>query len=849
MKRLMKWMLLGVGLSLAGGVDADARGVTVQGVVLDGESREALTGANVQLGERKMATDEGGRFRFSLVEGPEGVISVSHVGYRVYRAGIRTDGDVDLEISMTRRILPGQEVVITAERAVERETPVAFTDVDREAIEKIHWAQDVPMLLMETPNVYSYSDAGNGIGYSYLKIRGFDQKRVGVMVNGIPLNDPEDHQVYWVDLPDLPSSVEDVQVQRGVTNSLYGTSAFGGSVNLVTSTLAREPGISVTSGLGSFGTRKFSLTMNSGIVDNAFSVHGRFSKLVSDGYRDRSGVDQWAYFLAFERYGEQTTTRLNVYGGPELAYAAWDAVREDLLAADRKRNPTSEDYGNTIDRFSQPHYELIHEWRPAQEFSLSNTLFYVQGEGYYESLKKERKLRDFGFQDMVTPDPLLFAADSLDYYEAVDLDEAEVLFRDTEGNYLLKRTDLVRQKWVEKDQVGWIGRGEWAHDRGRLTVGGEISRYDGDHWGKVIWAAGLPGSERPDQTYYRYHGDQLTAALYVHELFDAGPRLKLMGDLQVQFKQYQFAHEPEGNFTGAERNEYQVDHVFVNPRLGVNYNHDERVNLFASVALAQQEPADADYYDTWDGPDDLGVDPLFARADTLYDGAQVAGVAWDDPLIDPERVIDYELGLGYRTASLALKLNAYWMDFRKEIIPYGQVDEGGSPLRGNADKTVHRGLELALASQLTREFRLTGNLALSQNYYSDLTYHTWDESWNVVALDYSGNAIPLFPGRLANLRLSYSRGGGAIDAHLQHVGRQYLDNTEQEHRSLDPHTLLNLGVSWDLTGLRGMRLDLRLNNALDKEYSASGYYDAWEGANFLYPAATRNFYLALTARL
>ena len=304
----------------------------------------------------------------------------------------------------------------TAGRAVERRTPVAFADMDRGTVEKLHWAQDVPMLLAEMPNVYSYSDAGNGIGYSYLKIRGFDQRRVGVMVNGIPLNDPEDHQVYWVDLPDLASSLEDVQVQRGVSNSLYGTSAFGGSVNLVTSTLARQGGISTTAGAGSYGTRKFSVVMNSGVVDNAFSVHGRFSKVISDGYRERSGVDQWAYFLAAERYGEQISTRLNVYGGPEVAHQAWFPVHEDILKVNRKLNPGSQEYENTIDSFNQPHYELIHEWSVRPELRLSNTLFYVQGEGYYEGLKKERELRDFGFKEFRTLDPGLFAADSTDYY-------------------------------------------------------------------------------------------------------------------------------------------------------------------------------------------------------------------------------------------------------------------------------------------------------------------------------------------------------------------------------------------------------------------------------------------------
>ena len=412
------------------------------------------------------------------------------------------------------------------------------------------------MLLGELPGVYSYSDAGHGMGYSYLKVRGFNQARVGVMINGVPLNDPEDHQVYWVDLPDLATSMEDIQLQRGVTNSLYGASAFGGAVNLVTSTLAREQGISAALGMGSYGTKKLSLGMNSGLTDKGLSIHASYSKLVSDGYRERSGVDQWAYFLSAARYGEHTTTQVNVYGGPEVVEASWDAVAQSELKRNRRANTTQD-----LDNFSQPQYQLIHEWQVSPRLRLNNTLFYVHGEGYYEGFRSRRRLFDFGLPSIQTTEGRLFGADSLDYYQTSEA--GGTLARDSQGRFTLERTDLVRRKWVDKDQVGWLGRLEWQHAGGQLSAGSQLYDFSSKHRGRVMWAAGLPGGVGPERVYYAYRGAQRAASFYVRELYDLDERLKLTGELQAQYKSYRFRHQQAGNFSGGERNAYEVNHLFL----------------------------------------------------------------------------------------------------------------------------------------------------------------------------------------------------------------------------------------------------------------------------------------------
>lgn len=812
----------------------------LQGVVVDGQSGEALAGTNLRLEgtERYTAADRLGHFDFGPLADTVVVLLATHVGYEALRERIVVGSAGEVRVVMRPRPLPERETVISADRAKEGKTPAAFSDLNRTAIAARYQAQDLPMLLGEIPGVYAYSDAGHGMGYSYLKVRGFDQSRVGVMVNGVPLNDPEDHQVYWVDLPDLATSLDDIQLQRGVTNTLYGSTAFGGAVNLVTSTPAGTPGVSATLGMGSYGTRRLSVAMNSGLTEQGLAVHARFSKVQSDGFRERSGTDQWAYFLSAARYGARTTTQLNLYGGPEVVQASWDAVPESVLKENRRANFTQDE-----DHFNQPQYQLVHEWQVRPGLRLNNTLFWVHGEGYYEGYRTGRSLADFGLPTIRTREENLFGADSLRYYQASETGGIPVLARDEQGRLTLLRTDLVRRKWVDKDQRGWLGRVEWRHARGQLSAGAQLYDFDSQHRGWVMWAAALPGGVGPQRPYYAYQGKQRAGAVYLRETIELGPKLQLSGELQTQAKRYQFGHQEAGNFAGDQRNRYQVDNLFLNPRLGLNYNLSERANAFASFALASQEAADVQYYDAFAGPDDLGADPLFARSDTLREKGQVVAVRWHKPMIEPERVADLEAGLTFRKDGRLAKLNLYWMDFHHEIVPYGQVDDDNVPVRGNADRTVHRGIELALDGLVAGGLKAEGSLALSQNYYARFRSPYWDEAGNVVVYDYSGNTLPLFPGLLASLRLSYGWRGTNLSVQGQRVGRQYLDNTEAEARSLDGYGVLNAAlqerVAW---GGGQAQVEFHLNNLLGAEYETSGYFD---GERYLYAAAGRHYFLGL----
>ncbi|GBE28703.1 colicin I receptor precursor [bacterium BMS3Bbin03] len=802
----------------------------ISGKVTNAVSHRGLAGANVVLAGTKFGTmaDTAGHYEITHIPPGRYEVAVTYIGYTVAkRHVIIGNSPVVLNFQLQPRVLPGQEVVITATRAVNRETPVTFTNITRKELSKTYWAQDIPMLLTEVPGVYAYSDAGNGLGYAYVKIRGFDQKRVSVMINGIPLNDPEDHQVYWVDMPGLAASVQDIQIQRGVGSSLYGSSSFGGSINLVTGEPSTDSRIRVISGMGSYNTRKFSINLNSGLVNNTYLIQGRFSKVLSDGYRENTGINLWAYFLSAMRYGLNTTTKINVYGGPELTHAGWYASPESELVKNHRYNPIQ--YKNTIDNFNQPHYELIHTWRLSDNLSLNNTLFYIHGIGYYEGFKSHKKLVNFGFQPFYTPD-----------------------------SSLVKRTDLVRQKWVKKDQIGWIPRLDWKHKKGTLSLGLNTYTYWSTHWGNVIWAAQLPPNAGPNHEYYRYKTKKNLGTFFVHELYHITPALSAMGEFNLQLQKYNFFQEQVANFKGEKRNSFQVTYTFWNPRFGLNYNLSKRLNFYGNVSVAHREPSDDDLFDVWQGPDDIGVHPLFAKSDTVRKANGVVDyVDWRNPLTKPEALLDFELGTGYKSDRFRVHADVYWMNFRNEIVPYSQVDKDGFPIKGNAEKTIHRGIETSVSVRILRGLQASGALSVSQNYFAKFKEYKaiYDADWNFIGaktIDLSGNTIAGFPNLLANGKLSYN--GKRLSGYMQvqYVGKQYLDNSMREDRTIHPFTLVNLHASYDLKnvmGLTGLRFNVWINNVFNKIYETAGYYDSWEGENYFWPGAGRNYFVGIETAL
>ncbi len=820
--------------------------VDINGFVFNLSDGSPLAGANVLLEElsRGATSDENGQFRIAAIPAGRYTLSASFIGFNVSKKTIHIGEDaITVSFMLRPTILEGQTIIVTGTRAVEGETPVTFDNLSQQQISERYTASDVPMLLSEMPNTFSYSLTGDNLGYSFLKVRGFDQKRVGVMINGIPLNDPEDHQVYWVDMPDFAESVEDIQVQRGVGSSIYGTSTFGGSVNIVTQNFASGKSTTVGFGMGSFNTRKAMIEYKSGLVNNTYAFYGRFSKLLSDGYRRYSGSDLWAYFFGVERYDRDMVTRINVFGGREITHPDWYGVPESMLATDRRYK--LETYSDAVDNFSQPHYQLIHDWKLSEKVNLKNSFYYVRGEGFYENLKSRKKLRDFGMDYFTTRDPGLFGSDSLRYYETVG---DSLLYRDADGNFLVKRTDLVRRKWVKKNQYGWIGQLDYDGDDGKMTVGAAAYLFDSNHFGKVLWAKNMPAVYSAEREYYNYNGDRLAVSAYLNYLFDYSDNMKLFTNLLYEHKSVEFRQNPQALFRGGEVNRYEVSYDFVSPRLGLNYALDDHTGAYANISFARREPSDDDLYDIFTGPDDLGSDPLFEKADTVKSGGTIRYIKWSDPVVKPEQVLDYELGFRYNDSQFSGKINFYYMDFKNEIVAFGTVDKDGNPVKGNAGHTIHSGVEISLNAKPFNFLTVSGNLSFSDNYFKEFK----QQEWGGGLTDMSGNTIAGFPDVLANLRLSGHWRQFSASLLYKYAGKQYLDNTQNDNRVIAPFGVADLSLTYRLLKLfyfPEIRLQLQVNNLFDNRYETAGYYDSWGGESWLYPAAGRNYYFGVTFQL
>jgi iron complex outermembrane receptor protein len=731
----------------------------------------------------------------------------------------------DAEKQEEKEFIDDGEVVVTASRYDEN-VHLNLTNIT--AADLLYKEPDLPLplLLQDVPGLFAYSDAGSGLGYTYLRIRGFDQRRVGVLINGIPFNDPEDHQLWWVDMPDLASSVEDIQVQRGVTNSIGGMTAMGGTVNIVTDRLAAEEQGRLNLTTGSYGFARQMLTYQTGNLKGGLRSSLRITHQKSDGYRDRTAVDQWGYFWSGLHQTDKMVTQINFYTGREQTQHAWNAVPEAILEQDRTHNP--ETYHNAIDDFTQPHTELHNTYFLNEDLTLINRLYYIQGEGYYENFKEEERAADY----------------SLDAFLGLESED---------------EVNLVRRKYVRKDQVGWVPSLEWKQsDRSRLVIGGDWYTFHSNHWGEVLGVDGFtPGDLLRGDVGLKYHsytGDKDAFSLYANERFALSEKLTLLADLQYQHKEYKFLQNEVGNFTGDQRNGYTVEYDFFNPKGGLHLAAGRAAGgdlaFYGSVGVNHREPTDNELFDTWEGGDDLGVRPLFdtiKKIHYLADGVTVDWVEWSDPRVQEEKVVDYELGMNWAGENLSFTLGGYWMDFENEIVPYGGTNEEGLGIRGNAARTLHRGLELGLRARVTPRNLLTVAASRSWDEFDEFEFIDWDGT----PYDYSGNPIALFPDRLLSVALRTSWNEKvASQVRARHVGRQQLDNTGDADRVIDPYSTLDFSIWADLSvfgleGLAGARAFLHVRNLGDTEYETYGYYDGWNGGNHYIPGPSRNFALGV----
>lgn len=816
----------------------------LSGRVVDAQTSLPVVAATIRVAVTNLviAADDSGRFTLDGLPEGDFEVSVSHVAYHPWRKRISKPADLDV-IRLEPLILRGQDIVVTGMRATKGESPVAFDNISQEDIRQAHYAQDVPMLLTESPGVYAYSDNGNGIGYSYLSIRGFSQRRVSVLINGVPLNDPESHEVYWIDIPDLPENTQDIQIQRGVGTTLYGANSIGGTINVLTHYVAPEREISVNSGLGSYDTRKFTVGFNSGLIDDRHSVYGRFSRIVSDGYREDAWTDLWSYFLSASRYDEKWTNHLNIFGGPEQTHLAYKGLPRWFLNGDttfydtttsskgtlprpsgdpdrdRRFNPF--EWDNETDNFSQPHYQWLTEYRPDTMWTLENTAYYIKGEGFYDQLRSGADFAQYYLNPFTFPGT-----------------EDEITVAD----------QLWRRRWVENDFWGLIPRVTRKHDRGEFSAGLEFNRLVADHWAEVQSVRPAPPDFTPGQRYYDYLGRKTVVTPFVQEVFTLDPHVALTGALSYSFKRYELAENKFANGFG-QRVEHKTDYNFISPRFGATFTPRADMSVFGSISYNEQEPTNDEVFDATD---------YFADANAFFGETRLDGsgvLMGSDPLIKPERLVDLEVGASLRKPRWTAELNLYHMRFHDEIVYNGQINDGGVPIRANAPSSIHQGVEASATARLTSGLTIACNASLSNNHFDEFIEYVpdwanWGDSLPIDTVDRAGNMIAGAPEQLANLRLTYDHRVASFTAHVHHAGELFIDNSEEAEKRIAPRTVLNLRGTVKLAeaiGWAGVDLFVQINNVFDKEYETGGYVDE-EGPLFI-PAAKRNFFAGLRARL
>jgi len=701
-----------------------------------------------------------------------------------------------------------EAIEVTANRATSGRTPVTFSNVTRDEIERSYWGQDVPIFLSQIPGFYAYNDNGNGIGYSYFTLRGFDMRRTAVSLNGVPLNDAEGHGVFFIDLADFLSTTGDIQVQRGVGTTLYGGSAIGGSVDLRTRHPLLERRLRVSAMRGSWDTTRWNVEYDTGLSKDGWAAAFRWSRIDTDGYRDQSWVSMWNYFGTVEHYGNKSTLRLVLFGGPEETHLAYlgvpKAYLDGAITGDRRRdrrfNPLT--YPGEIDHFFQPQEQLIHTLQVTKNLTLQNTLYYFQGNGYFKQFKTNRWLPEYGLPSFQGP-----------------------------GGGIIDHSDLIRKRTVDEWDAGWIGQVDWRHGngRGRFQGGVAVRIHRGHHYGEVLWAQFYPPGTPPDHRYYDYEVGKHTYQPFVQETWELGRDWTLLGGATWTSHRYKLEKDRRKGV------HFTQDYSFFLPRVGLGWHPGGHWNLFANVSRGGREPAFRDIYDPQD---------YYSERTNL----------------EEEKLTDYELGGEYRWKQGFAKLNLYWLHFDNEIVWAGALDDSGVPINANGAVANHRGVELETAWNPSPRWGARLALSYSLNTFSHFTEFDWDGN----PLDHSGNRIAGVPDWLGTLQLS--GGIGPVDAllTLRYVGRFYLDNTQDErkrpqvrsapgyiHRVNDDSLVTDLSLRWDLggtaadwLGARRVGLDLRVNNLTDELYTTFGYMD---GAEPVWtPAATRSVYAGLT---
>lgn len=674
-------------------------------------------------------------------------------------------------------------IEITANRAGVK-TPVAYTNLGRDQLKKLNDGRDVPGLLEIAPSVVSTGDAGAGVGYSSLRIRGTDASRINITANGIPINDSESHNVYWVNMPDLVSSVRDIQIQRGAGTSTNGAGAFGASVNMITDAPSSVGSASVSAAYGSYNTNKENIKVSSGLIGDHWSIDARFSHIGSDGYIDRAFSRLWSYMGQIAYRGEGLSVRLLAFGGKEKTYMAWDyATKEEMAMYGRRYNPcgryTAADgsaafYSDQCDNFAQHHIQLLVTKEIGQYFTLNFAGHYTKGEGHYDQYKTDRSLQEYGLMPFI----------------------------DADGNEVTK-SDLIRLKFNDCDFGGALLNLRFRRADLTLTAGTAANWFVGDHFGQIKWVRNYVGPINPLQQYYSNTGRKFDSNIFVRADYDLPANFSAYGDLQFRHIRYTIKgeHDTYDWSAGAMQPlDLLRNWNFFNPKVGLAYNNGSH-RTYVSWSVAHKEPTRDNFTDS---------DP--------------------DHCPTAERMFDYELGYSFSTSLFSVGANLYFMDYKDQLVATGQLSDTGNAVSVNVPRSYRAGIELQGELHPLNWFDWQINATLSRNRIKNFVEYIYEDEWsNPIAIERGNTPIAFSPDFVLHNAFNFHVAGFEASLLGRYVSRQYMNNAGSRETSLSPYSVSDLRLAYtfkNVLAVKELKIGFTIYNIFNKKYCSNGYAGA-----------------------
>ena len=772
-------------------------------------SGEPIVGANILIEESNLITYTDEKGKFYLNSNSTNIdIQVSHVGYLTKEIKF-SNPNQEINIVLDDGIILKDEIKVISTRA-KYNSPFAFTNISKSFIEKNNSGKDIPFLINSTPSTYSTSDAGNGIGYTGVRIRGSDATRINVTINGIPYNDSESHGVFWVNVSDLASSANSIQVQRGVGSSTNGGGAFGGTVSIKTGKASEDFKLKYSSSAGSYKSFKNTLELNSGLIKNKINMNLRLSKINSDGYVDRATSDLKSYYASASYYSDKTSIDLINFSGKERTYQSWwgtpegrinndieemnnvianngysDEQADNLLNSGRTFNYYT--YDNQTDNYQQDHYQMHFNHDISNTANLHLALHYTYGRGYYEEFREDDNLSN--------------------YYDFLEN----------------KSLDLVRRRWLSNHFYGLTYSFSKKFDKSEINIGGALNEYDADHFGEIIQPQ-LMVSE----PYYFSKSFKKDGNIFIKYNLNITKSAELFTDIQLRG----YSHKMKGNDNDKSIIDVDKNNIFFNPKIGLTKSLNDKVILYGSIAVANREPIRSDYIDS-------KIEPKH------------------------ESLVNIELGKGFNYNKGSFNTNLYLMEYNNQLITTGEVNDVGAYIRENVKKSRRFGVEFTNVLN-TKDFYVNSSLSLSRNLVYNFNETLYDygadfSQYNIIENKYGVTDLAFSPGVLLNNHFEWKANKFlSFILNSKYVGKQYLDNTSNEKRVLKDFLINDFKIQTNLTNnvLNNLFFKIEINNIFNVKYSSNGYTFGYYGGmdyevreNYFYPQATRNIMFSISIEI